>query len=98
MMMFCMIFGLLSIMEGLISWKSCFVNYNISSKIGYLLEEWGFYLKMKVKDQFVYFVRLKGMEKWEVVKEFGIWFECFNIIDYENKKVEEFLKGNQQKI
>lgn len=60
---FRMILGLLSITEGSISWKSRPVNYNISSKIGYLPEERGLYPKMKVKDQLVYLARLKGMEK-----------------------------------
>lgn len=38
------------------------------------------------------------MEKREAVKELGTWLERFNITDYENKKVEELSKGNQQKI
>ncbi|ASB92551.1 ABC transporter ATP-binding protein [Bacillus subtilis] len=95
---FRMILGLLSITEGSISWKGRPVNYHISNKIGYLPEERGLYPKMKVKDQLVYLARLKGMEKREAVKELGTWLERFNITDYENKKVEELSKGNQQKI
>lgn len=98
MMIFWMILGFLSLIDGNIRWKGQLVNYFISEKIGYFLEEWGLYLKVRVSDQFVYFVRLKGMRKKDVEKEFIIWFEWFGIIDYKNKKVEELLKGNQQKI
>lgn len=95
---FRMILGLLSITEGSISWKGRPVNYSITSKIGYLPEERGLYPKLKVKDQLVYLARLKGMAKQDAVKELGTWLERFNITEYENKKVEELSKGNQQKF
>ncbi len=66
--------------------------------IGYLPEERGLYKKMKVGEQAIYLVRLKGMQKKEAVRKLKQWFEKFEIISWWNKKVEELSKGMQQKL
>jgi ABC-2 type transport system ATP-binding protein len=63
-----------------------------------LPEERGLYPKLKVRDQIVYLARLRGMQKNEALTELKKWLERFKITEYENKKVEELSKGNQQKI
>ncbi|MBM7659941.1 ABC-2 type transport system ATP-binding protein [Bacillus mesophilus] len=95
---FRMILGLLEPTSGTISWKDSVINYKTSNIIGYLPEERGLYPKLKVKEQLIYLGRLRGMKKNEVIKEMKNWLERFRIPDYENKRVEELSKGNQQKI
>jgi ABC-2 type transport system ATP-binding protein len=66
--------------------------------IGYLPEERGLYKKMKVGEQALYLVQLKGMQKKEAIRNLKQWFEKFEIISWWNKKVEELSKGMQQKL
>ncbi len=95
---FRMILGLLDPSAGKISWDDKALNYSTSHLVGYLPEERGLYPKLKVRDQIVYLARLRGMQKAEALRELKFWLEKFKVPEYENKKVEELSKGNQQKI
>lgn len=66
--------------------------------IGYLPEERGLYKKMKVRDQVMYFARMKGLSKADAKKKLEYWFEKFEITSWFDKKVEELSKGMAQKI
>ncbi|PGY11240.1 ABC transporter ATP-binding protein [Bacillus sp. AFS031507] len=95
---FRMILGLLDSSGGKITWDGKPIDYSSSHLVGYLPEERGLYPKLKVRDQIVYLARLRGMQKTEALAELRSWLERFKIQEYENKKVEELSKGNQQKI
>ncbi|MDP4087591.1 MAG: ABC transporter ATP-binding protein [Bacillota bacterium] len=95
---FRMILGLLDASDGRITWDDKPIDYSASHLVGYLPEERGLYPKLKVRDQIVYLARLRGMKKEEALAELRIWLSRFKIQEYENKKVEELSKGNQQKI
>jgi ABC-2 type transport system ATP-binding protein len=95
---FRMILGLLESYGGRITWNDKPIDYSTSHLVGYLPEERGLYPKLKVREQIVYLARLRGMKKNEAVIELKSWLERFKIPEYENKKVEELSKGNQQKI
>ncbi|MED4227615.1 ABC transporter ATP-binding protein [Neobacillus cucumis] len=95
---FRMILGLLDCSDGQITWDDKPIDYSSSHLVGYLPEERGLYPKLKVRDQIVYLARLRGMQKNEALTELKKWLERFKITEYENKKVEELSKGNQQKI
>ena len=66
--------------------------------IGYLPEERGLYIKMKVGDQALFFARLKGLSKSDATIRLKEWFERLEISDWWNKKVEELSKGMAQKV
>lgn len=66
--------------------------------IGYLPEERGLYKKMKVGEQALYLVQLKGISRQEGLKKLKMWFEKFEIQGWWDKKVEELSKGMQQKV
>ena len=66
--------------------------------IGYLPEERGLYKKMKVGEHVVFLARLRGLSKEEAQERTHFWLEKFDILSWENKKVEELSKGMQQKI
>lgn len=95
---FRMILGLLDSSGGKITWDGKKIDYSTSHLVGYLPEERGLYPKLKVRDQIVYLARLRGMQKTEALLELKSWLDRFKIPEYENKKVEELSKGNQQKI
>lgn len=95
---FRMILGLLEPSDGIITWGGRPINYSTSHLVGYLPEERGLYPKLKVSDQIVYLARLRGMQKREALTELKNWLQRFKIPEYENKRVDELSKGNQQKI
>lgn len=66
--------------------------------IGYLPEERGLYKKMKVGEQALYLVQLKGMSRTDGLKKLKYWFEKFEIQTWWDKKVEELSKGMAQKV
>ena len=74
------------------------LNQNHIKRIGYLPEERGLYKKMSVKDQIVYFARLRGMDSREAQKTMNTWLDKFEATDWKSKKIEELSKGMQQKI
>jgi ABC-2 type transport system ATP-binding protein len=95
---FRMMIGLLTPTDGSITWNNQRLSEKDAQLIGYLPEERGLYPSLKVSDQLLYLGRLKGMKKAEVFTELRYWLERFKVPEYENKKVEELSKGNQQKI
>lgn len=95
---FRMILGLLDPTEGSVTWNGERITYKRTNLVGYLPEERGLFPKLTVKEQLIYLMRLKGMKKQEIIKEMKNWLERFQVPEYENKKVEELSKGNQQKI
>lgn len=95
---FRMILGLLDPSEGKITWDGTKLNYSTSSLVGYLPEERGLYLKLKVSEQIVYLASLRGMKKSESIPELRKWLDFFEVPEYFDRKVDDLSKGNQQKI
>jgi ABC-2 type transport system ATP-binding protein len=65
---------------------------------GYLPEERGLYLRMKVIDVLRFFAALYGVPEADATREVEDWLERFRVPEYRDRKVEELSKGNQQKI
>jgi ABC-2 type transport system ATP-binding protein len=65
---------------------------------GYLPEERGLYLRMKVIGLLRFFAALYGVSEADATREAEDWLERFRIPDYRDRRVEELSKGNQQKI
>ncbi|SDY29433.1 ABC-2 type transport system ATP-binding protein [Evansella caseinilytica] len=95
---FRMILGLLDPTEGTVTWNGERLSYKRTKLIGYLPEERGLFPKLTVKEQLIYLMKLKGMNKIDIIKEMRFWLDRFQVPEYENKKIEELSKGNQQKI
>lgn len=66
--------------------------------IGYLPEERGLYKKMKVGEHIIFLAKLRGLSNEEAHQKTQYWLKKFDILSWENKKVEELSKGMQQKI
>jgi ABC-2 type transport system ATP-binding protein len=65
---------------------------------GYLPEERGLYLRMRVIDVLRFFATLYGVREADATREVEDWLDRFRIPDYRDRRVEELSKGNQQKI
>lgn len=74
------------------------VNEHTQSMVGYLPEERGLYKKMKVGEQLMYLVRLRGLNKEAAKASIRYWLERFEAVTWIGKEIGELSKGMQQKI
>lgn len=95
---FRMIMGLLDTTSGKITLDGKKIDYSVTDKIGFVTEERSLLTKMTVKEQIIYYGRLKGLSEKEILKRLDDWLERFQIKEYKNRKIKELSKGNQQKI
>ncbi len=95
---FRIIMGLLDATEGEVLLDGKHINYSITDRIGFVTEERSLLTKMTVKEQIIFYGILKGMKEKEIEKELKKWLEDFQIESYENRKIKELSKGNQQKV
>lgn len=95
---FRIIMGLLDSNSGSVTLNGKKIDYNMTDQIGFVTEERSLLTKMTVKEQVIYYGRLKGLSESEILKRLDIWLEKFQITDYKNRKIKELSKGNQQKI
>ncbi len=95
---FRIILGLINASSGKVTLDGKEIDYNLTDKIGYVTEERSLLTKMTVKDQILLYGVLKGMSEDNILKEMRKWLKKFQIADYENRKIKELSKGNQQKI
>lgn len=95
---FRIILGLINASSGNVTLDGKKIDYSLTDKIGYVTEERSLLTKMTVKDQILLYGVLKGMSEDNILKEMHKWLKKFQISDYENRKIKELSKGNQQKI
>jgi ABC-2 type transport system ATP-binding protein len=74
------------------------VSESTQSLVGYLPEERGLYKKMKVGEQLMYLVRLRGLSKDQARESIRYWLQRFEAESWIGKEVGELSKGMQQKI
>jgi ABC-2 type transport system ATP-binding protein len=65
---------------------------------GYMPEERGLYKKMKVREQIVYLLTLKGMAGSKARAAADSWLEKLELTDWANKNTSDLSKGMQQKV
>jgi ABC-2 type transport system ATP-binding protein len=66
--------------------------------LGYLPEERGLYKKSRLMDTLLYFAELRGMQRSHARQRVGDWLKRLDLNGQEARRIEEFSKGNQQKI
>ena len=95
---FRIIMGLLEATSGKVTLDGKKIDYDVTDKIGFVTEERSLLTKMTVKEQLIFYGVLKGMKEQEIEEELEKWLHFFQIESYENRKIKELSKGNQQKI
>ncbi|HEY7527331.1 MAG TPA: ATP-binding cassette domain-containing protein [Candidatus Limnocylindria bacterium] len=84
--------------SGSVTWQGTANTHLPRRTWGYLPEERGLYLRMRVMDVLRYFASLYGVSRADATREVEDWLDRFRIPEYRDRKVEELSKGNQQKI
>lgn len=92
-----MMLGILKKDSGEISWNGKEVKRK-NVNFGYLPEERGIYPKSKIKDQLIYFAKLKGMKQKEALESVIKWAKRLEVDKYLEMPAEKLSKGNQQKV
>jgi len=95
---FRMIMSLLEPDNGKVTLDGKKIDYDTMEKVGFVTEERSLLTKMTVKEQILYYGRLKGMTEEQILKKLEELLEFFGIPDYLDRKIKELSKGNQQKI
>lgn len=95
---FRMIIGLIDASNGSITLDGKKIGYDVTNNIGFLTEERSLLTKLTVKEQCLFYGRLKGMTNEQILEKLDILLEKFDIKEYKDKKIKELSKGNQQKI
>ncbi len=95
---FRMITNLIDPTSGSITLDGKKIDYDVTDEIGFLTEERSLLLKLTVKEQCIYYGKLKGMDDDKIIERMKYLLDKFEISDYENKKIKELSKGNQQKV
>lgn len=95
---FRMIIGLIDVSKGSITLDGKKIGYDVTNNIGFLTEERSLLTKLTVKEQCLFYGRLKGMTNEQIFEKLDILLEKFDIKEYKDKKIKELSKGNQQKI
>lgn len=95
---FRIIMGLLDSDSGRVSLNGKKIDYSVTDDIGFLTEERSLLTKLTVREQLLYYGALKGLEEDEIIKRMKKLLKEFEIEEYENRKIKELSKGNQQKI
>jgi len=93
-----MIMGIIKPDNGSIKLNTKDINTIDRQNLGYLPEDRGLYQKQNLSEILHYFGCLKGLDRKDANKRADLWLERFDLGDQKMRKVEEFSKGNQQKI
>lgn len=95
---FRMIMNLISPTSGEITFNNKKIDYDITDKIGFLTEERSLLTKLTVKEQILFYGRLKSLDEETILKRLKKLLKRFEIEEYEDRKINTLSKGNQQKI
>jgi len=92
------VFGLVDPDSGTVTYDGAPIDDAMRSRFGYMPEERGLYLRMKVHEQLVYFGRLSGMERQAAATAADRWLEELGLTDRRDAKLEDLSHGNQQRV
>jgi ABC-2 type transport system ATP-binding protein len=95
---FRMIMNLIEPTSGKITFNGKKIDYDITDKIGFLTEERSLLTKLTVKEQMLFYGRLKSLDEDTILKRLDKLLEEFKISEYKDRKINTLSKGNQQKV
>lgn len=95
---FRLILNFIDMNEGTVLWDGKPLTEKDYNIIGYLPEERGLYPKVTIEDQLIYFGRLRGKKKKEIIPLIDKWMDKFQVKGKKTDKVKSLSKGNQQKV
>ncbi|MCL1899296.1 MAG: ATP-binding cassette domain-containing protein [Promicromonosporaceae bacterium] len=91
------ILGVLAANSGDVLWNDHPISLEDRRRIGYMPSERGLYPAMTVRDQLVYFARLKGVSAKAAAQAAVRWTERLNLAHRLDDKLQALSLGNQQR-
>lgn len=95
---FRMIMNLIKPTSGKITFNGKKIDYDVTDNIGFLTEERSLLTKLTVKEQMLFYGRLKSLSEDVILKRLDKLLKRFDISDYKDRKINTLSKGNQQKV
>lgn len=95
---FRMIMNLIEANEGKITFNGKKIDYDVTDKIGFLTEERSLLTKLTVKEQMIFYGKLKSLDEKVILKRLDKLLNRFGILEYKERKINTLSKGNQQKV
>ena len=95
---FRMIMNLIKPTSGKITFNGKKIDYDVTDNIGFLTEERSLLTKLTVKEQMLFYGRLKSLSEDVILKRLDKLLKRFDISDYRDRKINTLSKGNQQKV
>jgi ABC-2 type transport system ATP-binding protein len=92
------VFGLVDLDAGAVRWEGAPVAAPERERFGYMPEERGLYLGMRVRQQLVYLGRLCGRTTREVGRTVDGWLERLGLADRATDRLDALSHGNQQRV
>jgi ABC-2 type transport system ATP-binding protein len=92
------IFGLVRLDGGQVQWDGRPVAQADRLAFGYMPEERGLYPRMRIRDQLVYFGRLRGMDASAAHREADRWLDRLDLGDRAEAALDTLSHGNQQRV
>jgi ABC-2 type transport system ATP-binding protein len=74
------------------------VTPKFQNRIGYLPEDRGLYSKRRIRDQLIFFGRLKGLNKRDAGRKVDDWLARFELSECRKMNAVELSKGMRQKV
>jgi ABC-2 type transport system ATP-binding protein len=68
------------------------------TRFGYLPEQRGLYVRMRVREQLVYLARLRGLDRGAAESAAARWLDRLGLQGRRDDRIEELSHGNQQRV
>jgi ABC-2 type transport system ATP-binding protein len=92
------VFGLVTPDAGTVCWQGRPVSGADRRGFGYMPEERGLYLRMRVADQLVHLGRLSGLTAAAAAREADRWLDALGLADRKTSRLDDLSHGNQQRV
>lgn len=92
------VFGLVELDSGAMRWRGTPIDAEQRRRFGYMPEERGLYLRMRVRDQLVYLGRLCGRSSGVVTRTVDAWLERLDLASRADHRLDALSHGNQQRV
>jgi ABC-2 type transport system ATP-binding protein len=92
------VMGVLAADSGHVRWQGRPLSFETRRHFGYMPEERGLYLKMRVREQLVYLAELHGCTTAEAERGTDGWLARLDLSERANDEVQALSHGNQQRV
>ncbi len=92
------VMGVLAADSGEVRWEGRPLAFETRRHFGYMPEERGLYLKMRVREQLIYLAELHGLTTAEAEHGIDTWLAHLGLSQRANDEVQALSHGNQQRV